>query len=69
MYNYAVMSAQGEELGLSDTWRGADLMRQLFDLQGFKGAWVKTIGNVCNSQRVPKTKYARLRVELLEKRN
>ncbi len=68
MFNYAVLSAQGEELGLSDTWQGADLMRQQFDLQGFKGAWVKTIGSVDNSRRIPKTKYARLRVELLEKR-
>jgi hypothetical protein len=68
VFNYAVMSAQGEELGLSDTWRGADLMRQQFAVQGFKGAWVKTIGRTNNSRRVPKTMYTKLRVELLERR-
>jgi hypothetical protein len=54
----------GELLGESEQRKGAFLMAELFQLRGVECYVVEKL-----PQRKPKTRYAKLRVELLEKRN
>lgn len=63
--NHKVISTSTNELlGESDSRKGADLMAACFDIKGI-GCRVESR----EPQRKPVSRYARLRVELLESRN
>lgn len=63
MLNHSVISASGELLGESEQRKGAELMAELFRLRGID-CRVES-----KAERRPISRYARLRVELLESRN
>ena len=65
MFNYTVISTDGVELRQSNTVKGAELMAAWYVAKGIP-CYVKTIGQC--AERRPKSRYARLRVELLERR-
>ncbi len=62
-FNVVANQNRGELLGQSTERRGAEIMAELFQLRGIP-CRVEAIGE----QRKPASRYARLRVELLERR-
>ena len=64
MNHKVISTSNGELLGESEQRKGADLMAACFEIQG-----IACRVESREPQRKPASRYARLRVELLESRN